>query len=107
MTNGLVWALQRHNGGEMIAEADELLRKCVSDVTRYGQKAKLTITIEIKPEAGALKLSADVRAALPKREHGAAFYFAHPEDGSLTREPPKDDSFFKGPQSVEMTGRRD
>lgn len=92
MNSSTLMALSRHDGGSLVENADELLQACVRDVIRYGQSAKLTITMTLKPNGdSALKLSADVKATMPKRPQGEAFYYAA-EDYSLTRTPPKDEA---------------
>ena len=97
MNSSILMALGRHDGGALIENADELLKNCVQDVVRYGQKATLTITLVISPNGeNALKLMANVKASMPKRPQGEAFYWPA-EDGSLTRQPPKDEDLFLRP----------
>jgi len=92
MNSSFLMALSRHDGGSLVENADELLQQCVKDVIRYGQTAKLTITVTIKPNGEkALKLMADVKATVPKRPQGEAFYYPT-EDFGLTRTPPKDEA---------------
>lgn len=91
MNSSVLMALSRHDGGNLVENADELLKDCVRDVIRYGQKATLTITMQIAPNGeSALKLSASVKASMPKRPQGEAFYWPDSENG-LTRTPPKDE----------------
>lgn len=90
MNSSILMALSRHDGGSLVENADELLKDCVKDVIRYGQKATLTITMTLAPNGeNALRLSAAVKATLPKRPQGEAFYWPA-DDYSLTRTPPKD-----------------
>lgn len=94
MNSSILMALSRHDDGHLIENADELMQNCVRDVTRYGQKATLTITLTLSPNGDkALKLDAAVKATLPKRPQGSAFYWPT-EDFSLTRTPPKDDDLL-------------
>lgn len=103
MNSSFLMALGRHDGGALVENADELLKDCVKEVTRYGGKATVTITLTVSPngETGnrALKLSATAKATLPKRAQGEAFYWAG-EDDELLRNPPKDHDLFEGPRAV-------
>lgn len=97
MNSSVLMALGRHDGGSLVENADELLKECVRDVVRYGQKATLTITLSIAPNGeSALKLSASVKATLPKRPQGEAFYWPDAEYG-LTRTPPQDEELALRP----------
>ena len=91
MNSSVLMALGRHDGGALVENADDLLRQCVRDVVRYGEKAKLTISLIVEPNGeNALKLKAEVKATLPKRPQGEAFYWPT-EDCDLTRTPPRDE----------------
>lgn len=97
MNSSFLMALGRHDGGALVENADDLLRDCVRDVIRYGESATLTVTIKIAANGeNALKLSAAVKATLPKRPQGEAFYWPA-EDNSLTRTPPKEEDMFLRP----------
>lgn len=108
MNSSFLMAIGRHDSGALVETADDLLKNCVEEVTRYGGKATLTLTLAIQPngEVGnaALKLSANVKATLPKRAQGEAFYWAS-EDHSLSRTPPKDLDIFDGPRAVETPSK--
>lgn len=102
MNSSVLMALSRHDGGALVESADELLKEIVRDVVRYGEKGALTITLTISPNGkgardevvgSALKVSANVKAARPKRVQGEAFYWAA-EDDSLTRTPPKEEDLL-------------
>ena len=94
MNSSVLMALSRHDSGQLIENADELLKDCVKDVVRYGQKATLTITLAISPNGdAALQIDATVKATLPKRPQGSAFYWPA-DDNSLTRTPPKEDDLL-------------
>lgn len=68
MNSSFLMALGRHDGGLLVENADELLRDVIRDVTRYGQKGKVTLDLIVEPNGEkALKISFAVRATLPKR----------------------------------------
>lgn len=91
MNSSVLMAIGRHDGGSLVENADEMMRQVVRDVTRYGKAGKLVITLTVKPNGeSALKLEADVKATLPKRPQGEAFYWPT-EDFDLTRTPPADE----------------
>ena len=99
MNSSFLMALGRHDGGSLVENADSMLRDVIRDVTRYGQKGKVTLTMTVEPNGEkALKVSADVKATLPKRPQGEAFYWPT-EEFDLTRTPPQDE-FEMGPRSV-------
>lgn len=95
MNSSVLMALARHDGGELARGADELMKELIRDVSRFGQKGRLTIEIGIEPNGGsALKMSARLKIAKPARPVGEAFYWAD-ADNNLTREPPKDTDMFR------------
>lgn len=99
MSSSFLMALGRHDGGSLVENADDMLREVVRDVTRYGKSGKVTVTLTVEPNGeSALKVKADVKATLPKRPQGEAFYWPT-EDHDLTRTPPKDELDF-GPRPV-------
>lgn len=108
MNSSFLMALGRHDSGALVENADELLKDCVAEVTRYGGKATLTVTMTIQPNGdhggSALKVSASAKATMPKRAQGEAFYWAG-EDNSLSRNPPKDLDIFDGPRAVDTPSK--
>lgn len=103
MNSSFLTALGRLDGGNLVENADELLQNVVRDVTRYGGKGSVTLTITVAPNgdpnARGIKIGGKVKSTAPSRPQGESFYWAD-EDGSLRREPPKDHDLFEGPRAV-------
>lgn len=91
MKGNVLMAMSRHDDGGFADTCDDLLKRIIHDVTRYGGNGKLTINMGISPNGdNGLEVTFEAKAALPKRVQGKAFYYPTLEH-DLSRVPPKDE----------------
>lgn len=62
-------------------------------------KGKVVLTIDMEVESGAVTMTADVTAKVPKPPRASTFYWVL-DDGSLSTEHPQQLSMFAGPRAT-------
>lgn len=80
----LIHNLCRLEGGDVVADGEEKLRKLVAACMNFGKKGKLTITLEFAPSGHkSMQIKSKVTANIPEGEGSPSHLFCTP-DGQLT-----------------------
>lgn len=75
--------------GEALDEASDAFNALVQAVESTGKAGELTITLKLKPStAGAIEVTDDIKAKVPKLAKGSSLFFATPE-GNLVKNDPR------------------
>lgn len=84
------------NKGATHRELTEKLAELVNSVTKVKKSGKLQLTITVKPQPaidGALFVTADIKANIPRFDPKASIFFAT-ENGGLVRDDPSQQPLF-------------
>ena len=76
--------------GQFLEDCADELQKVVAAVAETGQKATLTIQIEVSPAkvgAGAVRLTDRIKAKLPPDPAGETLLFVTPDNNLVTTDP--------------------
>lgn len=89
--------------GTTITDALAKLKDQCGNRPKATAKGKVTLTLDLEVEAGAVTISADIASKLPKMPR-ATSYFWVTDDGSLTTEHPQQMNMFAGPRDTAVAG---
>lgn len=81
--------------GDVIFDVEDALVQVVNGATETGGKGSvsLTLTLEPDPKTGTMRVSADVKAKIPKKPSRVSLFFVTPS-GQLSRQDPRQREMF-------------
>lgn len=80
-------ALQEHNGGKVLTDLSEAMRKAVEAARTHGKTASLSLDVTFSPNGNAIAFAAEVSVKLPKPAPYAGVFF-YDESNNLFRNDP-------------------
>lgn len=102
--------------GEVVAELSRVLNETLramveqsADRPKVKIKGKVSLTLDLVMESGAVQITADIAAKAPKPPRGTSFFWTTPEGELTTEHPTQIDMFglraFGGARGAEAEGR--
>jgi hypothetical protein len=81
--------------GDAMIDAGEELNSLSTQVGKLNEKGSFTLKLALKPLKGAIQISYEIKTTPPKRENEASLFYVR-EDGSLSRNDPRQKEFGFG-----------
>lgn len=90
MARPVIEVLGQIDGGAFVFDLNERFAEMVMKCSELGKAGEMKLTLKVKPNGqNSVGITESVAFKVPEPTHGVTMFFVSPEDGSLSRDDPR------------------